>query len=149
MVINDEFNSCKAFGESYMSVERQITKEIDAVLSCIRRAEANIIGMDAANKMDIVEKLVGMEESVKAIKADVSIPELQITKDTPIRDLMEEGILSVRASNVLMRSGCSTIEDVTKRTSDEIATMRNMGKKAYEEVLEFLNKNGFEIKSEE
>ena len=132
-----------------MSTERQITKELDGVLACIRRAEANIIGMDSTNKMNIVEKLVDLEERIKVIKADISIPTLEITKDTPIKELLEEGVLSVRASNCLMRAGCGTIEDITKHTSDEIAVMRNMGKKAHDEILEFLKKNGFELKSGE
>ncbi len=132
-----------------MSIERQIVKELDGVLANIRRAEANIIGMDAADKLKVVEKLVSLEESIKEMKGEVSIPELKITKDTLIDDIYAEDMLSVRAHNVLRRAGCNTVGDITEHTSDEIMKMRNMGKKAHDEVIEFLKKNGFEPKPEE
>ena len=126
-----------------MSIERDIVEELDAVLVSIRRAEQNIIGKDSSDKLSVVSKLVDLEESVKAIRNDITIPTLDITKNTLIEELQQEKLLSVRAGNVLRRSGCKTIEDVIKHTVREISVMRNMGPKAANEVIEFLKANGF------
>ncbi len=126
-----------------MSIERDIVEELDTVLVSIRRAEQNIIGKDSSDKLSVVSKLVDLEESVKAIRNDITIPALDITKNTLIEELQQEKILSVRAGNVLRRSGCKTIGDVIKHTVREISVMRNMGPKAANEVIEFLKANGF------
>lgn len=42
--------------------------------------------------------------------------------------------LSVRARNVLKRSGCNTIGDVLSCTLTDLKNMRNMGKNSFEEI---------------
>ena len=44
--------------------------------------------------------------------------------------------LSVRTRNILLRSGCKTIEDVLNCTLTDIQKMRNMGKSSFEEIKE-------------
>lgn len=129
-----------------MSVERDIIDELDVVLANIRRAEQNIIGKDSSDKLKVVNRLVGLEEAVKSIKNEITIPTLEITKDTLIEELQREKLLSVRAGNVLRRSMCKTVGDITNHTAYEISIMRNMGKKGADEVIEFLRLNGFSPK---
>ena len=109
-----------------MSVERDIIDELDAVLVNIRRAEQNIIGKDSSDKLKVVNRLVGLEETVKSIKNEITVPTLEITKDTLIEEIQREKLLSVRAGNVLRREGCKTIEDVINNTAYELSIMRNM-----------------------
>ena len=129
-----------------MSVERDIVEELDVVLASIRNAEKNIIVKDSSDKLKVVGKLVNLEEAVKDIKNDISIPTLDITEDTLLMDVSREKLLSVRATNVLMRSGCKTVGDVTKHTAQELSVMRNMGNKNIDEIVSFLNANGFSLK---
>lgn len=129
-----------------MSAERDIIDELDAVLANIRRAEQNIIGMDSSDKMKVVNRLVDLEETVKSIKNEIIIPTLDITGDTLIEEVQKEKLLSVRAANVLKRSGCKTIADITSHTVYELSIMRNMGKKGVDEIVEFLRCNGFSPK---
>ncbi len=131
-----------------MSVERDIVEELDVVLTSIRNAEKNIIGKDSSDKLEIVKKLVDLEENVKDIKNSINIPALKITENTLLEDVSRERLLSVRASNVLRRSGCKTVGDVAKHTVQELSVMRNMGKKAADEIVEFLTANGFSLKGE-
>ena len=131
-----------------MSIERKTIEELDGVLSSIRRAEQNIIGKDSSDKLDVVRKLVDLEESIKEIKSGITIPKLDITEDTLIDDLQHEKYLSVRVGNVLRRSGCENIRDVTKHTAYELSVMRNMGKKAADEIVEFLSSNNFKLRGE-
>ncbi len=74
------------------------------------------------------------------------IKRTNITEDTLIKELQREKLLSVRVGNSLMREGCKTIKDITNHTVYEISIMRNMGKKAYDEIIEFLKLNGFSPK---
>ncbi|MBO4847040.1 MAG: hypothetical protein J5525_12220 [Lachnospiraceae bacterium] len=130
-----------------MSVERDIIDELDVVLANIRRAEQNIIGKDSSNKLKVVNRLVDLEETVKSIKSEITIPTLDITENTLIEELQREKLLSVRAGNSLRREGCQTIKDITNHTAYEISIMRNMGKKGADEVIEFLRLNGFSPKA--
>lgn len=50
--------------------------------------------------------------------------------------------LSVRARNVLKRSGCNTIGDVLNCTPTDLKNMRNMGKHSLEEIQERFGKYG-------
>lgn len=129
-----------------MSVERDIIDELDVVLANIRRAEQNIIGKDSSDKLKVVNRLVDLEETVKSIKNEITIPTLDITEDTLIEELQREKLLSVRVSNSLRREGCKTIKDITNHTAYEISIMRNMGKKGGDEVMKFLRLNGFSPK---
>lgn len=129
-----------------MSVERDIIDELDIVLANIRRAEQNIIGKDTFDKLKVVNRLVDLEETVKSIKNEITIPTLDITENTLIEELQREKLLSVRSGNSLRREGCKTIKDVIEHTAYEISIMRNMGKKGWDEVMEFLRLNGFSPK---
>lgn len=129
-----------------MSVERDIIDELDVVLANIRRAEQNIIVKDSSDKLKVVNRLVDLEETVKSIKNEITIPTLDITEDTRIEELQKEKLLSVIVSNSLRREGCKTIKDIISHTTYEISIMRNMGKKGADEVIEFLRLNGFSPK---
>lgn len=129
-----------------MSVERDIIDELDGVLANIRRAEQNIIGKDSSDKLKVVSRLVDLEETVKSIKSEITIPTLEVTEHTLIEELQREKMLSVRVGNSLRREGCKTVKDVISHTAYEISIMRNMGKKGADEVIEFLRLNGFSPK---
>ena len=129
-----------------MSVERDIIDELDGVLANIRRAEQNIIGKDSSDKLKVVSRLVDLEETVKSIRSEITIPTLEITEHTLIEELQREKMLSVRVGNSLRREGCKTVKDIISHTAYEISIMRNMGKKGADEVIEFLRLNGFSPK---
>ncbi len=129
-----------------MSVERDIVDELDVVLANIRRAEQNIIGKDSSDKLKVVSRLVDLEETVKSIKSEITIPTLDVTEYTLIEELQREKLLSVRVGNSLRRDGCKTVKDIISHTAYEISIMRNMGKKGADEVIEFLRLNGFSPK---
>ena len=59
-----------------------------------------------------------------------------ISGKTPIDELG----FSVRAANCLLRAGINTLGDLCAMTDEEIAGVRNLGKKCTEEVLAFLRR---------
>ena len=62
---------------------------------------------------------------------------------------IEEMDLSVRSYNCLKRAGIHTIEDLTKKTEDDMLKVRNLGKKSLEEVINKLLGLGLVLKREE
>ena len=59
--------------------------------------------------------------------------------NTPIEDLN----LSVRAYNCLKRSGLMTVGQVLEKSEDELLSLRNFGRKSYDELKERLIELGF------
>jgi DNA-directed RNA polymerase subunit alpha len=59
--------------------------------------------------------------------------------NTPIEDLN----LSVRAYNCLKRSGLMTVGQVLEKSEDELLSLRNFGRKSYDELRERLVELGF------
>lgn len=55
---------------------------------------------------------------------------------------IEELDLSVRSFNCLKRAGIDSVEDLTKKTQNELAKVRNLGRKSLEEVLHKLESLG-------
>ncbi len=62
---------------------------------------------------------------------------------------IEEMELSVRSYNCLKRAGIHTIEDLTKKTEDDMLKVRNLGKKSLDEVILKLNSYGLKLKEQE
>ena len=57
--------------------------------------------------------------------------------------------LSVRSYNCLKRAGINTIEDLTKRSKDDMLKVRNLGKKSLDEVIQKLESYGLHLKEQE
>ena len=128
-----------------MSVEKEIVDELNTVLRRLRKSEQKIAAMDSSDKLEVVKRLINLEESIKEIRDSISVPELIITGDTTIDDIQSEKLMSDRAINVLRRSKCKTINDITKYSLIELLSMRNVGKASIDEILAFLNTYGFTL----
>ena len=62
---------------------------------------------------------------------------------------IEEIDLSVRSYNCLKRANIHTVEDLTKKTEDDMLKVRNLGKKSLDEVMEKLKSYGLKLKEKE
>ena len=62
---------------------------------------------------------------------------------------VEDLDLSVRSYNCLKRANIHTVEDLTKRTEDDMLKVRNLGRKSLEEVVKKLEDLGLGLKSQE
>ncbi|HHY46318.1 MAG TPA: DNA-directed RNA polymerase subunit alpha [Firmicutes bacterium] len=56
------------------------------------------------------------------------------SRDQALGMAIEELDLSVRSFNCLKRAGINTVEDLTKKTEEDMMKVRNLGKKSLEEV---------------
>lgn len=62
---------------------------------------------------------------------------------------IEEMDLSVRSYNCLKRAGIHTVEDLTKKSEDDMLKVRNLGRKSLDEVIAKLHSYGLDLKSNE
>ncbi len=62
---------------------------------------------------------------------------------------IEEMDLSVRSFNCLKRANIHTVEDLTKKTEDDMLKVRNLGKKSLDEVIFKLESYGLSLKDKE
>ena len=104
-----------------------------------------------------IEELEVVKEMLTRL-VDTRIKELKLIRNNKlplsanIDSLYPE--LSVRARNVLKRSGCDTIADVLSKSPSDLKRMRNMGKNTLEEIINRFGEYGSfagsaEVKTEE
>lgn len=62
---------------------------------------------------------------------------------------IEDMDLSVRSFNCLKRAGINTVEDLTRRSKDDMLKVRNLGLKSLEEVIQKLESFGFSLRNDE
>lgn len=71
----------------------------------------------------------------------------------PLPKILEMSIedmdLSVRSFNCLKRAGIHTVEDLTKKTEEDMLKVRNLGKKSLDEVILKLHSYGLKLKEQE
>lgn len=87
-------------------------------------------------------RLVGGIREGEAASAGPTDPEMARLLQTPIEELE----LSVRPYNCLKRAGIHTIGDLVQRTEEEIASVKNFGRKSLEEVTEKLAALGLSLR---
>lgn len=66
------------------------------------------------------------------------------TKDIRIDELK----LSVRSENCLKKNGIFTIGALCEKSEEEVMRFRNLGKRAYYEIVEALHSFGYRLKGE-
>ena len=62
---------------------------------------------------------------------------------------IEDMDLSVRSYNCLKRANIHTVEDLTKKTEDDMLKVRNLGKKSLDEVIFKLESYGLKLQDKE
>ena len=73
-------------------------------------------------------------------------------KDEPVKVMemsIEDMDLSVRSYNCLKRANINTIEDLTRKSKDDMLKVRNLGLKSLEEVINKLESMGLSLRNDE
>ena len=87
--------------------------------------------------------------SDEAKNVPIMVEREETIKEKVLEMTIEELDMSVRSFNCLKRAGIDTVEDLTKRTEEDMIKVRNIGKKSLEEVIQKLHSLGLDIKREE
>ena len=83
---------------------------------------------------DTMEFMVEKEEDQKEKALEMTIEELE---------------LSVRSFNCLKRASINTVEELTRKTEDDMMKVRNLGKKSLDEVKNKLEELGLSLRQSE
>jgi DNA-directed RNA polymerase subunit alpha len=86
--------------------------------------------VDLSDEAKNAEILVEKEESQKEKALEMSIEDLDLT---------------VRSFNCLKRAGINNVEDLTKKTEDDMMKVRNLGRKSLEEVCKKMEELGLKF----
>ncbi|MEK7447508.1 MAG: DNA-directed RNA polymerase subunit alpha [Patescibacteria group bacterium] len=83
--------------------------------------------------------VVSGKESITARKKEVAVEELE---NASVGIMVEEINLSPRTTNALLNNDIKTVDDILKRSLDELKNLKGFGAKAYDEVVEKLDELG-------
>ena len=90
-----------------------------------------------------------VELSEEARNSDIMVEKEEDFKEKVLELTIEDLELSVRSYNCLKRAGINTVEDLSKKTQDEMIKVRNLGRKSMEEVIAKLEALGLTLAEEE
>ena len=98
----------------------------------------------------IMEEHIRMFVSLSAIgNIGILVPPEEDKRLKILEMTIEELDLSVRSYNCLKRASIHTVEDLTKKTEDDMLKVRNLGKKSLDEVIFKLESFGLKLKEKE
>lgn len=98
----------------------------------------------------ILEEHVKMFVSLSEVgNIGILVPPEEDKKIKILEMTIEEMDLSVRSYNCLKRANIHTVEDLTKKTEDDMLKVRNLGKKSLDEVIAKLVSLGLQLKEKE
>ena len=83
--------------------------------------------------------------SEEAANTEIMVEKDDKSHEKILEMTIEELDLSVRSFNCLKRAGINTVEDLTKKTEEEMMKVRNLGKKSLEEVINKLHSLGYDL----
>ncbi|HEY8908900.1 MAG TPA: DNA-directed RNA polymerase subunit alpha [Desulfosporosinus sp.] len=96
---------------------------------------------------DHLRLFIGISNNLDSVEVTEELEDVPMNKTLNIG--IEELKLSVRAYNGLKRAGVFTLEDLTRKTEEDMMKMRNLGSKSLEEVEFKLKELGLSFRLEE
>ena len=87
--------------------------------------------------------------SQTAGKAEIMVEKEEESKNKILEMTIEELDLSVRSYNCLKRAGINSVEELTRKTEEDMMKVRNLGRKSLEEVEQKLTSLGLSLRKSE
>ncbi len=84
-----------------------------------------------------------------ASEVEIMVEKEEEKRDKLLEMTIEELDLSVRSYNCLKRAGINSVEELTKKTEEDMMKVRNLGRKSLEEVRQKLEVLGLSLKKSE
>ena len=98
----------------------------------------------------IMEEHIRMFVSLSEVgNIGILVPPGEDLRTKILEKTIEDMDLSVRSYNCLKRANIHTVEDLTKKTEDDMLKVRNLGKKSLDEVIFKLDSYGLKLKDKE
>lgn len=105
------------------------------------------VGWAAKILSEHLELFIGLREEIR--HHNIMVEKEEDFKGKILEMTIEELDLSVRSYNCLKRAGINNVEDLTKKTQEEMSKVRNLGKKSMDEVIAKLEALGLTLAEEE
>jgi DNA-directed RNA polymerase subunit alpha len=103
-----------------------------------------ILSLAAKSIEDHIRMFVNLSEAVAGM--DILVSREEDKQQKVLEMNIEDMDLSVRSYNCLKRAGIHTVEDLTKRTEDDMLKVRNLGRKSLDEVINKLQSYGLGLR---
>lgn len=96
---------------------------------------------------EYVMMFVGLDESMSNLNI---LKDDEQTEQSKVLEMsIEDMDLSVRSNNCLRRAGILTIDDLVKKSKDDMLKVKNLGSKSLEEIIKKLESYGLSLRNEE
>jgi DNA-directed RNA polymerase subunit alpha len=106
-----------------------------------------VISLSAKIMEDHLKLFINLVDKMSEIETLVSRDDDKQTKALFMN--IEELELSVRPLNCLKRAGISTVEDLIKKSEEEMLKVRNLGRKSLDEVIKKLESMGLSLSNKD
>jgi len=105
----------------------------------------DVVSLAAKTIEDHLRLFVGLSELISGMDILISRDEDKQRKVLEMN--IEDMDLSVRSYNCLKRASIHTVEDLTKKSEDEMLKVRNLGRKSLDEVINKLHSYGLDLRT--
>ena len=106
-----------------------------------------IVSLAAKIMQDHISLFVDLSDSIKGM--DILVKNEDDKQAKILAMAIEDMELSIRSYNCLKRANIHTVEDLTKKTEDEMLRVRNLGRKSLDEVIIKLQSYGLQLSNKE
>ncbi len=106
-----------------------------------------IVSLAAKIMQDHINLFVNLSEVIKGL--DILVKTEDDRQQQILKMVIEDMDLSVRSYNCLKRANIHTVEDLTKKTEDDMLKVRNLGRKSLDEVINKLDSYGLALRQQE
>ena len=107
-----------------------------------------IISLAARIMLEHISLFVNLSETIKGMENILNKTE-DDKQQQILKMAIEEMDLSVRSYNCLKRANIHTVEDLTKKTEEDMLKVRNLGRKSLDEVIQKLESYGLSLNKQE
>jgi DNA-directed RNA polymerase subunit alpha len=106
-----------------------------------------IVSLAAKVMNEHIFMFVDLSESIRNM--DILVNREEDKQQKVLEMQIDDLDLSVRSYNCLKRAGIQTVEDLTKKTEEDMLKVRNLGRKSLDEVIAKMESLGLSLKSKE
>lgn len=106
-----------------------------------------IVSLAAKIMQDHISLFVNLSDTIRGM--DILVKNEDDKQQQVLAMAIEDMDLSVRSYNCLKRANIHTVEDLTRKTEDEMLKVRNLGRKSLDEVILKLQSYGLSLANKE
>ena len=132
-----------------MRTDKICKDAIKQAIFAVREAEKKALDTDYSGKLDLIRDLTEVEKRLDTIANCVAVEPIKIDENTDLKDLYDDGLISIRTWQCCKRAGLDSMKDVCLLTEDQMMRVRNLGKKSLDEIKKILKENGMQFATEE